>query len=102
MKTTEIRKFGSYGVCGPKTYGKQAFTPEVAGRTYDEINFAARMEADGFHEVNGVWTPDHEVVCKNKPTGRVFHAGIRGRLAEDIRHERELDQERARLEQGIR
>lgn len=38
----EIRKFGSYGACGPKTYAKAAFTPEVPGKTAEQIAQAAR------------------------------------------------------------
>ena len=50
MKTTEIRRFNSYGSVPPKTYGKAAFTPEVPGQTADEIHNRA-LAADRDAEI---------------------------------------------------
>ena len=48
---TEIRRFNSYGACGPKTYSKSAFTPEVRGQTADEIHNRA-LAADRDAEID--------------------------------------------------
>ena len=50
MKTTEIRRFNSYGSVPPKTYGKSDFTPEVRGQTADEIHNRA-LAADRDAEI---------------------------------------------------
>jgi hypothetical protein len=47
---TEIRRFNSYGDCGPKTYSKSGFTREVRGQTADEIHNRA-LAADRDAEI---------------------------------------------------